>query len=354
MVLLRNENDTLPIRPAVKKIALVGYLGGDSGEQLGPHESRGRADEAVSIRAALEQEGKTRGLEVGFAEGCVRACTDDALFPDAVSLARDSDLVVAVLGEPREYSGEGASRADLKLWGRQGELLDALLATGKPVVLVVMAGRPLDISAYAGRTAATLMVWYPGTEAGPATADIIFGTASPSAKLPLTWPRSVGQLPLHYDALASGRPYQTDNRFTLKFVDLEAGPLYPFGFGLTYTRFSFSDVGTTTPVLGLDETAEVQATLRNDGPRAGTETVQLYIRDEFASQSRPVRQLKAIERVTLEPGESRTITLRVPVRDLGFTPESGTYRVEPGRFLYGVGSDSTVELTGAFEVSAVP
>ncbi|MGQ4274724.1 glycoside hydrolase family 3 N-terminal domain-containing protein [Terrihabitans sp. B22-R8] len=351
MVLLRNENDVLPLKDDVKKIAVIGYLAEDAGEQLGPHEARGRADQAVSPLAGLREQAQKQGAELSFAQGCDRACTDNAGFPDAVATARASDVVIAVLGEPREFSGEAATRSRLGLWGRQGELLDALIATGKPVVLVVMAGRPLDISPYVERLASVLMAWYPGTEGGHAVADLVFGVASPSARLPLTWPRNAGQAPMFYDALASGRPYEAHSRFTLKYIDEKPGPLFPFGFGLTYTAFAYSDVRVDTASLGSEGTLAVSVTLRNEGEREGSEIAQLYVRDELASQTRPGSQLKAFERVTLKPGEERRVVLKVPAAELGFTLEDGSYVVEPGRFLVGVGGDATVELAHSFEVT---
>jgi beta-glucosidase len=350
MVLLRNEGGVLPLKSTDKNVAVIGYLAGNSGEQLGPHEARGRADEAVSILDGVREQAAAKGVTVRFAEGCERPCTDDKGFADAVEAARQSDVVVAVLGEPREFSGEAATRAHLGLWGRQEELLDALVATGKPVVLAIMAGRPLDLRRIVDRVPAIMMVWYPGTEGGPAFADLLFGAASPSAHLPLSWPRSVGQLPMRYDILASGRPTEPEARFTLKYLDEGLGPLFPFGYGLSYTRFSYSGLKVVTPAIAEDGTLEVGVDLHNDGDRAGTEIVQLYVRDEVSSHSRPVRQLKAFERVTLEPGETRTVHLRVAASDLGFMLEDGRHVVEPGTFRIWVGGDSRATLEAGFEV----
>lgn len=352
MVLLRNEGDLLPLREDVKNIAFVGYLGGDSGEQLGPHEARGQAADAVSLLAGVRAAAAGKGVTVRFAEGCDRACQDSGGFAEAVAAAEQSDVVVAVLGEPREFSGEAATRAHLGFWGRQEELLDALVATGKPVVLAIMAGRPLNLTRIVDRVPSIMMIWYPGTEGGSAFADLLFGAASPSAKLPLSWPRSVGQLPMRYDVLATGRPAHPAARFTRKYIDEGLGPLFPFGYGLTYTRFSYSDLQVKTPSIADTGTLEVQVNLRNDGARQGTEVVQLYVRDEVASRSRPVRQLKGFERVPLQPGETRTVTLRVPAAELGFTTEDGRRLIEPGRFRIWIGGDSQATLEGSFDVTA--
>ena len=258
--------------------------------------------------------------------------------------------MIAVLGEPEALSGEAASRAHLGLTGYQPELLAALAATGKPVVLVLMAGRPLEIGPALGKAAAVLMAWYPGVEGGPAVADVLFGDVVPSGKLPITWPRAAGQIPIHYNRLPTGRPTRADNRFTLNYVDESIEPLFPFGFGLSYTRFAFSDLTVATPRLSASETLEVRVRLANTGARAGAEVVQLYVRDVVASRSRPVRELKAFEKVFLDGGQSREVRLEVPVRELGFHLEDGTYVVEPGRFEIFVGADARADLAASFEV----
>jgi beta-glucosidase len=256
---------------------------------------------------------------------------------------------VAVVGEYEKASGEAASRAYLTPGGRQMELLEALVATGKPLVVVVVAGRPLEFGHLSERIPAILMAWFPGSEAG-AVADVLFGDVNPSGKLPVSWPRTVGQLPMAYNRLPTGRPPRADNRYTLGYIDEALTPLFPFGFGLSYTRFAYSDLSVSKPQLSSSDTLEVKVTIRNIGDRAGQEVVQLYVRDPVASRSRPVRELKAFEKVALQPGEARTVSLQVPVRSLGFHLEDGTYVVEPGAFRVWVGGSSLADLEAQFEV----
>ncbi|MDX6804523.1 glycoside hydrolase family 3 N-terminal domain-containing protein [Terrihabitans rhizophilus] len=352
MVLLRNENSLLPFTGKHRKIAVVGHLAQSAGEQLGPHEARGQDKDAVSILSGIRKEASTRGVDVAFSEGCDRACTDTSGFAGAVEAVQDADVSVVVLGEPREFSGEGATRSRLGFWGRQDELLDQLIATGKPVVLVIMAGRPLDISRFADRVPSILMAWYPGTEGGNAVADLLFGRSAPSARLPVTWPRSVGQVPVHYDGLTSGRPYGPASRFTLKYVDLPPGPQFPFGHGLTYTRFEYSGFRVETPSIAAEGEVRVSVDLRNAGERDGVETVQLYVRDVLASQSRPVCELKAFQKVALKPGETRRVVLAVPAAEFGFHREGGTYVVEPGEFRLWVGGDAASGTEGSFSLTS--
>jgi len=286
---------------------------------------------------------------VRYAPGCDELCYDDKGFADAVEAARASDVVIAVLGERREFSGEAASRAFLDFWGRQEELLEALAATGKPIVLVIVAGRPLDLRRATDIVPSILMAWYPGTEGGTGIADILFGDHAPSAKLPISWPRSVGQAPLHYDRLATGRPYTPNARYTLRFLDEDVTPLYPFGHGLTYARFEYSDL-TVTPVQ-TSASVNVSVRLANTSDRDGTEIVQLYVRDDVASRVRPIRELKKYRRVDLKAGETKIVTFPLARNDLGFYDEAGKFLVEPGRFSLGVGSDSTTPLVAGFTLT---
>lgn len=345
-VLLRNENDTLPLKAGLKKIAVIGPFADDAFEQLGPHEARGRPEDAVTILKGITERAARNGTDVVFAAGCDTYCYEDGGFKAAVDTANGSDLIVAVLGERREFSGEGASRAFLDFWGKQDELLEALAATGKPVVLVIVAGRPLDLRRASEIVPSILMAWFPGTEGGTGLADILFGDDTPSAKLPISWPRSVGQSPLHYDYLATGRPHNPTARYSLRFIDEAISPLYPFGYGLSYTRFSYSNVKIAPQTLTKKEAfAEVSVELKNTGARDGTEIVQVYVRDEVASRVLPLRKLRAYRRVSLKAGETRRVSFRIGREDLGFVSERGAMIVENGRFMIGIGGDSTVELS---------
>ncbi|HEX2555888.1 MAG TPA: beta-glucosidase BglX [Microvirga sp.] len=349
LVLLRNWNDVLPFRPETRSIAVIGPLADAPRDQLGPHGARAHAEDSVSIVEGLRRRAAGANVAVRHAPACDLACTRLDGLDAALRAARESDVVVAVVGETEKASGEAASRAYLAPAGRQMELLEALAATGKPLVLVIVASRPLELGRLAERIPAILMAWFPGSEAG-AVADVLFGDVSPSGKLPVSWPRTVGQLPMAYNRLPTGRPPRADNRYTLGYIDETLTPLFPFGHGLSYTRFAYSGLAVAEPRVAAADTVEVRVTVTNTGARAGQEVVQLYVRDPVASRSRPVRELKAFEKIALQPGEARTVALRVPVRSLGFHLEDGTYLVEPGAFQVWVGGSSLADLEGRFEV----
>jgi beta-glucosidase len=222
------------------------------------------------------------------------------------------------------------------------------------MVLVLMGGRPVELKGLADTVPSILMTWFPGTEGGAAIADVLFGDANPGGKLPVSWPRSAGQLPLSYNLLPSGRPTKGENRFTLRYLDANIRPLYPFGHGLSYTRFAIGNVTVATPRLGTGDILKVRATVTNTGDCEGQEVVQLYIRQPVASRSRPLRELKAFEKVSLKPGERRFVTLQVPVKELGFHVDDGTYVVEPSSYQVFVGDSSAAPLSGEFTVVDQP
>jgi beta-glucosidase len=276
IVLLKNDGNLLPLSRSEKKIAVVGPLADSKDDMLGPWAGQGKAEDCVTVAEAI---GETVPLE-------------------------DADVIVAVLGETREMSGEAASRSSIELPNDQDEFLESLVAMDKPVVLVVMSGRPLAIPWAAEHVPAIVQAWFLGIESGHAIADVLFGDVNPSAKLPVTVPRATGQVPIYYNHLPTGRPPDPKDKYTSKYLDLPLGPLYPFGFGMSYTKFEYSD-------LRVDG-ASVSASVRNAGARAGEEIVEFYIRRPVGPVSRPVRELKGFQRVVLAPGESRRVafTLR--------------------------------------------
>jgi beta-glucosidase len=306
----------------------------------------------VTILDGLTRRAAQAGTEVAYAPGCEVECVSDRDFGAAMRAAQGADVAVVALGEPVPITGEGASRARLALPDRQAEFLDRVVATGKPVLLVLLSSRPVELGPVVDRLAGLLMAWYPGTEGGNALADLLFGDADPSAKLPISWPHVVGQVPLTYDRLPSGRPHDPQSRFTLRYADERLSPLYPFGFGLTYTRFTFSDLTIKAPRLPRTDTLEASVRIANTGTRAGREVAQLYVRQLVASRSRPLRRLAAFEKVSLAPGEARTVTFRVPVETLGFHDDQGSYVVEPGPFQIFAGNSSDAALSADFEVVA--
>jgi beta-glucosidase len=350
LVLLQNRDNVLPVTQGVRSIAVVGPLADAPHDQLGPHAARGHKEDSVTILQGIRQRAASAGITVNHVPACDLFCRNTDGLQAAVDAAKSSDLVIAVFGEPQELSGEAASRTRLTLNGRQAEVLEALAGTGKPVALVIIAGRPMELGQLADKIPSIVMAWYPGTEGGPAVADVLFGDTNPSGKLPLSWFRTVGQLPYYYNRLPSGRPTLANNRFTLQYIDEAITPLYPFGWGLSYTSFAYKDAAIAKPRLGAGDVLEVSVDLANTGARDGQEVAQLYTRDPVATRSRPLRELKAFEKVALKPGETKRITLLVPVEELGFHLDDGTYLVEAGDIEVFVGGSSQAEAIGKAEI----
>jgi len=344
IVLLKNERSLLPL-PKTGTIAVIGPLADNKEEPLGPWHTQGRAEDVVSVLQGI----KTKVQTVVYAQGSGIDDTSKAGFAAAVAAARQAKVAVLVLGERGDMSGEAASRASLGLPGVQQQLLEAVAATGTPVVLVLMNGRPLILEWASDHVPAIVETWFLGIEAGNATADVLFGDVNPSARLPVTFPRVLGQVPLYYNHRNTGRPPDVNNKFSSKYIDVPVTPRYPFGFGLSYTTFAYSNLKLSAARARVSDTITATVTVTNSGSREGTEVVQLYVRDEVASVSRPVRELKAFRRVTLKPGESRSVDLRVALRDLWFIGLDMKPVVEPGTFRVFVGANSAEGLEATFE-----
>lgn len=349
-VLLKNSGATLPITPQSGTVALIGAaaLSTKDHSWYGPAGLEQPATE--TLRAALESRlggGQRLLFAEGFADPCGLSLKSK---DDAVAAAQAADLVVLVVSEDCTVSGEGVSRADLGLSGAQDEMLEALAETGKPIVLVIETGRPLTLEDVAGKAAAVLVAWHPGTEGRTALAEVLTGAVAPSGKLPMTFPRSVGQVPIAYNDLPTSRP-ATGDRYTTGYVDEEPTPLYPFGHGLSYTTFAYSSLGISAPGMARDGKIEVRVDVTNTGTRAGQEVVQLYTRQLVAARSRPVRELKGFEKISLAPGQRRTVRFTLSARDLAYHDDEGRPVVEPGLFRVFVGGSSTADLSGTFEVT---
>jgi len=289
------------------------------------------------------------GTQVVYAQGSGIEDSATAGFAEAVAAARQAKVAILVLGERGDMSGEAASRSSLGLPGVQEQLLEAVAATGTPVVLVLMNGRPLILEWAWDHVPAIVETWFLGVEAGNATADVLFGAVNPSGRLPVTFPRVLGQIPLYYNHRNTGRPPDPNNKYTSKYIDVPVTPRYPFGFGLSYTTFSYSNLKLSAARARVADTVTATVTVTNAGNREGTDVVQLYVRDEVASLSRPVRELKAFRRVALRPAESRTVELRIAVRDLWFYGLDMKRVVEPGTFRVFVGPSSAEGLEASFE-----
>jgi len=336
-VLLKNEKDALPISKSVKKIALIGPIADVPGEMLGCWASRGRPQDAVSLAAGIRAKLPATARLTVFS-GC-NITNNTAQISRAVSDAKAADVVILALGEPREWSGESKSRTKLGVPGRQLELFQAVAATGKPVIVVLFNGRPLTIPEISTNATAILEAWHPGVQGGNGVADILFGDASPGGRLTTSFPYDVGQVPIHYNHFNTGRP--GIGEYKGNYVDAPITPLYPFGFGLSYTSFEYSKVQLSAPSMKSGQTMTAHVELKNTGLRAGTEVVQLYIRDVAASAGpRPVRELKGFQKVQLNPGESRDVTFAISNKELGYYDSAGHWLVEPGKFQVWITRDS--------------
>ena len=358
-VLLKNDG-VLPLRNRLKSLAVIGPLADAPREQMGMWSLDGRPEDTVTVLAALRKRRCKLVHVPGLAEA--RSVTR-AQFAAARKAARQADAVVLVLGEPAYLTGEAHSRANLDLPGAQQQLLEAVVAIGKPVVLVIMSGRPLVLTNVINQVNAVLWAWHPGTMGGDAIADLLFGNAAPSAKLPVSFPACVGQVPVHYARLNTGRPPPekleplvpegtplNPGGFCSAYVDAAHKPLFPFGFGLNYTTFAYDKLHLSCAKLRRNRKLTIRCNLTNTGKRAGEEIVQLYLRDEVASLVRPVQELKDFQRVRLAAGETRSITFQLAAADLGFLGAAGQTVIEPGFFQVWVGGSSEAQLGARFEL----
>ena len=358
-ILLKN-NGVLPLKEGVR-ILVTGPMADAPYDQLGTWSFDGEKSHTITPLKALEARFPGK---VDYVPGLRYSREKRNGFADVAAAARRADVVLAFLGEEAILSGEAHSLADLNLQGSQSELLAALKATGKPVVATVIAGRPLTIERDLPNVEALLYSFHPGTMGGPALANILFGDVNPSGKTPITFLRTVGQAPMYYSHNMTGRPYngetlidnipleaaQTSLGNTSYYLDYGASPLFPFGYGLSYTSFSYSEVGLDKSSYKADDTLKVTFTLTNTGSCEGTEVAQIYIRDMVGSITRPVKELKAFERVSLKSGESRTLTVEIPVEELAFVGLDGVKKVEPGDFQVWVAGDSASGVPVLFNV----
>lgn len=348
-VLLKNDNQTLPLRKNVKELAIIGGLADSKEDVLGSWNGDGKIADAVTLLEGVKNKLGTN-TKIRYVKGCDAKCEDTSEFSKAVDAVKDSDFTLLVLGESAAMSGEAASRSNIDLPGRQLDLVKAIHATGKPYAVILMNGRPLTIPWLAENSPAILETWFAGTEAGNAIADVVFGDVNPSGKLPVTFPRSVGQIPIYYNMMSTGRPFKAEEKYTSKYLDVPNTPLYPFGYGLSYTNFELSNLRLSSKQIAPNGSLTVSADVQNTGSRDGTEVVQLYIRDLVGSFTRPVKELKGFERVALRAGERQTVTFTLKPEHLGFYNAQKRFVVEPGDFKVWVGQNSASGLEADFTV----
>jgi beta-glucosidase len=350
MVLLKNERELLPLRKDVGSIAVIGPLADSRKDVLGSWTGDGNVEDAVTLLSGVRAK-VSASTKVAYAKGCEIEGDSADGFAEALRLAQASDVALVVVGESAEMSGEAASRSSLDLPGRQLDLVKAVQATGKPTVIILMNGRPLTINWIAENSQAILETWFAGTQAGHAIADVLFGDVNPGGKLPVTFPRSVGQVPLYYNQMNTGRPPDVNNKYTSKYLDVPVTPLYPFGYGLSYTQFRLSNLQLSAKSIRPDGRLTVSIEIENTGQRAGDEVLQLYIRDVASSVTRPVRELKGFQRLTLQPGEKRRVEFTLVPEQLGFYNREMRFVVEPGAFKVMVGNSSVGGLESNFDVN---
>jgi len=324
-------------------------LADDQQAPLGSWAGDGRRENVVTLLTDIKAKVSPQ-TKITYAKGCEIEGDSTEGFAEAARLARESDVAIVVVGEAAEMSGEAASRCSLDLPGRQLDLVKAVHATGKPTVVVLMNGRPLTINWIAENVPAILETWFAGLQAGHAIADVLFGDVNPGGKVPVTFPRTVGQVPIYYNHKNTGRPPNENIKWTSKYLDVPWTPLYPFGYGLSYTQFQISNLRLSTQRIRPNERLTVSVEVENIGKRAGDEVVQLYIRDVAASVTRPVRELKGFQRITLQPGEKRRVEFTLAPEHLGFYNRDMRFVVEPGEFKIFVGNSSVGGLEASFEV----
>jgi len=364
MVLLKNEGQFLPITENVKSIAVIGPLANDKDSPIGNWRARATANSAVSLLEGIEAAFGDK-VKVSYAEGAKLSIgprnftdrmiyneTDRSGFKSAVKLAKRSEMVILAIGEDCYQSGEGRSQTDIGLKGLQQELFDEIYKVNQNIVVVLMNGRPLAIPEIAEKAPAILEAWHAGSEAGHAIADLLSGKFNPSGKLPMSFPRHVGQCPIYYNYKNTGRPTGQTPQWVLYscYTDAPNSPLFPFGYGLSYTTFSYSDLSLDKKEIKPGDAVQVTVKVANTGSVKGEEVVQLYIHDEVATYARPVKELKGFQKIELAPGETRQVTFSLSKEELGYYHPNGTYVVEPGSFKVMIGGSSVETIEAAFAI----
>ncbi|GAC1647987.1 MAG: glycoside hydrolase family 3 N-terminal domain-containing protein [Gemmatimonadaceae bacterium] len=348
IVLLKNDRALLPLRKDLRTLAVIGALADDSEAVLGNWQGQGRSADAVSVLQGIRRAVSPR-TNVLVARGASPEGDDTSGVAEAVRTARRADAVVLVIGETPSMSAEAASRASIDIPGAQLRLAEAIAATGVPTVVVLMNGRPLALQWLNDHVPAILETWFLGIEAGPATADVLFGDYNPAGKLPVSFPRATGQIPIYYNHKNTGRPPVATDKFTSKYIDLPWTPLYVFGHGLSFTSFQYGRPRLGGPILRPGETLRVDVDVTNTGARPGSEVVQLYVGDEVASVTRPVRELRVFRRGTLQPGETSTVSFTLTPDALAFYDIAMQRVAQPGRVTVWIGGSSAASIEGHFQ-----
>lgn len=339
MVLLKNDQKVLPLPKKMKQLAVIGPLANSKREMIGAWSAAGDWAKAVTLLEGIKG-AVDPSTKVAYAKGTNINDDSTQYIAEAVRIARQSDRVVLAVGEGAWMSGEAASRATLNLPGIQQQLVEEIMKTGKPVVVVLMNGRPLTINWIQDHVPAILETWFSGTVGGHAISDVLFGDYNPSGKLPVTFPKSLGQIPIYLAMKSTGRPMDPNNKYTSKYLDESNDPLYPFGFGLSYTEFKYGDIKLSQAAMSASEEMKVTCTVTNAGDRDGEEVVQLYIRDMVGSVTRPVKELKQFQKLMIKAGQSMEVEFVISSKDLTFYRQDMTVGTEPGEFTVFIGGNS--------------
>lgn len=348
IVLLKNQNKLLPLGKYIKSIAVIGPLANSKQNMIGSWSAAGDWSQSITLLEGIKS--KIPSAKIMYSKGCNINDDSTNLFNHAVNIARQADVVVLAIGEAAWMSGEAASRAHINLPGVQQQLAERLYQTGKPIVVVLMNGRPLTIGWISKNIPAILETWFLGTQAGNAIADVLFGDYNPSGKLPVTFPRSEGQIPIYYSMRNTGRPIDPNNKYTSKYLDESNTPLYPFGYGLSYTTFNYSDVELSSTSITPTDTLTVSIKITNTGKYDGSETVQLYLHDNAASVAPPVKLLKGVQKAHIKAGETKSVTFKVSIDDLMFYRANMTFGFEKGAFTVFVGGNSSDTKSSVFSL----
>ena len=349
IVLLKNENNILPLNKNIKSIALIGPLADNQEDLLASWAAFGKEENVTTILQGLKNISGD-DTDINYAKGCNINDEDTSGYEDAVEIAKLCDVVILIVGEDREMSGEAASKTNLDLPKVQEELIKRIYSTGKPVVVVLMNGRPLTINWISENIPAVVEAWFLGDQAGNAVVEVLFGDYNPSGKLPVSFPRSTGQIPIYYYQKSTGRQYNEEDKFTSKYLDSPNSPLYPFGYGLSYTSFNYKNIRVDRTKIYKTDSLTVSIDVTNTGKFKGEEVVQLYIQDEVASVTRPVKQLKGFQKINLKPGETITVNFNITHDMLSFLGKELTEIVEPGKFNVMIGGNSVHLSITSFEV----
>ncbi len=349
LVLLKNEKNVLPLKKDIKKLAVIGELANSNDDVLGGWAAQGRKEDGVSILEGIKNK-IGMNTKINFVEGCKVLGEDKSGFEKAVEAVENADAAIVVIGENRSMTGEASSRASIDIPGVQEELAIQLIKTGKPVVIVLMNGRPLSFPNLQKNASAILETWFAGIQAGNAVADVLFGDFNPNGKLPVTFPRSVGQVPIYYNHKNTGRPHNPGDHYTSYYMDFDNTPLYPFGYGLSYTTFEYSAPVLSKTQIKKDESLKISFSVKNTGSVEGSEVAQLYIRDLVGSVTRPVKELKDFAKISLKPGELKNIEFTITPEKLKFYDINMNYIVEPGDFKVFVGTNSVDVKEARFSV----